>query len=195
MLNNKIDLVVIGISTGGPKALIPVLERIPVDSKAAYVVLQHIPEGFTKNLSERLNKKVPLNVVEAKDNDILKEGSLYIAKGGCQLRLRDFSNSYKIELNSDYYNSIHRPSIDYTLTTLSDCKIGKLMVVIMTGMGSDGTEGVRHLRSFKKFDVIAQDEATSKVFGMPKSIIINDLHDYILPLDSIADKIKDYLEE
>ncbi len=195
MFNNKINLVVIGISTGGPKALIPVLERIPADSNAAYVVLQHIPEGFTKNLAERLNKKVPLNVVEAKDNDILKVGSLYIAKGGCQLRLQDFNNSYKIELNSDYYHSIHRPSIDYTLTTLSNCRIGKLMVVIMTGMGADGTEGVKHLRACKSFDVIAQDEATSKVFGMPKSIITNDLHDYILPLDSIADKIIDYLEE
>lgn len=177
-------LVVIGASTGGPRALNTVLSGLPGDLGAAVAVVQHMPPAFTPSLARRLNENSPLMVQEAADGDRLGKGLALLAPGDYHLRL----GRRQVSLDQGAPRQHVRPSVDVTLETAADIHDGHVIAVVLTGMGRDGTEGAARVKACGG-RVIVQDEATCAVYGMPQSIAEAGLADWNLPLPEIAAKI------
>ncbi|MDP4179464.1 MAG: chemotaxis response regulator protein-glutamate methylesterase [Bacillota bacterium] len=183
-------IVAIGISTGGPKALRDVIPLIPANIPAAFLVVQHMPPGFTKSLAERLDSISNVRVKEAEDNEIIKAGSVYIAPGDYHMKVglnRD--RTLQIKLTKDPPYGAHRPSATVMMDSLSDTGLANLVGVIMTGMGGDGSEGAKRIKQENNGYIIAQDEKTSTVYGMPKVAVDLGIVDEIVPLNNITKKI------
>lgn len=181
-------IVAIGTSTGGPRALQNVLPNIPKDIDAAFVVVQHMPPGFTKSLANRLDSISEISVKEAQQNDILLPGHAYIAPGSQHMEVIKEGDKFMIELNQNPPVSGHRPSVDVLMDSLSKLGFADTIGVILTGMGSDGANGLKNLKNNKAY-IIAQDEESCVVFGMPKSTIKLGVVDKVLPIDDISDEI------
>lgn len=182
-------IVAIGTSTGGPKALQEIIPYLPKNIPASILIVQHMPPGFTKSLAERLNNISEMNVKEAEDNETLLAGWAYIAPGDYHLELKNEANLLKIKLTKTKPVSGHRPSVDVMMNSLARLNLGdKVISVIMTGMGSDGAEGIKNIKLSNGYTV-AQDEATCVVYGMPKSAISLGCIDKIVPLQDIAGTI------
>ncbi|MBP3889192.1 MAG: chemotaxis protein CheB [Cellulosilyticum sp.] len=185
-------IIAMGISTGGPKLLSQIIKSLDEELSATYIIVQHMPVGFTKNLAERLNLLTKLTVKEAEEGEQLKRGVVYIAPGGHQLKI---INALKpqIQLTDELPYKGHKPSVNVMLLSLSEIKncTKKMVAIIMTGMGCDGLEGVTELKKKYACKVIAQDQPSSTVFGMPKAIINAGLADYIVSGESISQKIKE----
>lgn len=181
-------IVAIGTSTGGPKALQYVIPNLPESLQASVLVVQHMPPGFTKSLAERMDGISHMRVKEAEHNDVLLPGWVYIAPGDYHLRVVRDGHGFKIKLGDDPPVTGHRPSVDAMMESLAELKSSEIIGVIMTGMGSDGAKGLKKLKEHRTF-VIAQDEETCVVFGMPKSAIKLEAVDKIVGLDDIADEI------
>ena len=180
------NILLIGTSTGGPKALQNVLLRLPRLEHTATLVVQHMPPSFTSSLANRLHQLTPHDVVEAKDGELIKGGTVYIAPGGYHMALKGLhSNKLAIHLHQDAPRGGHRPSVDVLFESASFLTTYNLVSVVMTGMGKDGTEGLKKLTQQRKVYSIAEDESTCVVYGMPRSIVDNQLADAILPLDQI----------
>lgn len=187
---NRIDkIVAIGTSTGGPRALQSVIPRIPGNINASFIVVQHMPPGFTKSLAERMNTLSELSVKEAEHGDVLKQGWVYIAPGDHHLKLKKSGQEWIIQLSQDELVSGHRPSVDAMMYSIADNKIGNVVGVIMTGMGADGAKGLARVKQENKGFVIAQDEESCVVFGMPKSTIQLGVVDRVVTLNDIANEI------
>lgn len=186
-------LIAIGISTGGPRALSSIMPMFPADIPAAVMVVQHMPEGFTKSLANRLNEISCLSVKEAADNDVLEAGNVYIAPGSHHLTLKSEGGKTRIALSDQPPIGGFRPSVDVMMRSIAESDITNIIAVIMTGMGSDGTKGLIELRKRKKPYVIAQDESTSIVFGMPKVAIESGVVDDVAPLMEIPNRIMKYM--
>jgi two-component system chemotaxis response regulator CheB len=183
------EVVLIGVSTGGPAALVRLLPPIPKDIGVPIVVVQHMPPVFTQSLAESLASKCSLQVREATDGEKLEAGTVLIAPGGRQLRLAvGADGAPRTQITDDPPENNCRPAVDYLFRSAANHLPGRAMAVILTGMGSDGTLGLRLLRRHGCFS-IAQDEATSVVFGMPKAAIEAGLVDAVLPIDAIATRI------
>lgn len=183
-------IIAIGTSTGGPKALNTVITALDTGLSAAYIVVQHMPTGFTKSLANRLDELSQLSVKEAEHREIIKKGTVYIAPGGKQLTVTN-SRKHEITLSDDMPYKGHRPSVNIMYKSLAELKSKKkIIVVIMTGMGSDGLEGVQLLKQRVQVKVIAQNEATSVVYGMPKVVVDGGYADYVVPLNQVAETIK-----
>lgn len=189
-------IVAMGISTGGPKLLSHLIHSLDEGLSATYVIIQHMPAGFTKNLAERLNSLTKLQVKEAVDGEYLKRGVIYIAPGGYQLKIVN-SMRPQIKLTDELPYKGHKPSVNVMLTALANLKScsKKMIAVIMTGMGSDGLEGVTELKKKYGCKVIAQDQISSTVFGMPKAVINAGLADFIVGGANISQKIKEIVGE
>ncbi len=186
----KSEIVAIGISTGGPNALTQMLPQLPGDLGIPVIIVQHMPPLFTKSLAQSLDKKCALSVKEAEDGEILKNNVVYIAPGGKQTKLiasNDGKNRL-IKITDDPPENSCKPSADYLFRSVGDYYVGRSTAVIMTGMGSDGTKGLEILKSKGSF-VIAQNEETCVVYGMPKAPIEAGLADLIAPLHRIAEEI------
>ncbi|HHV29888.1 protein-glutamate methylesterase/protein-glutamine glutaminase [Acetivibrio mesophilus] len=184
------NIVVIGTSTGGPRALQDVVPLFPANVDAAFLVVQHMPEGFTKSLADRLDALSSVKVKEAEDNDILENSHVYIAPGDYHMLLEKTGNDlFKIKLSKDPPIGGHRPSVDVMMESVSNTGFGNIVGVIMTGMGRDGTEGVKKLKSVNNAHIIAQDESTCVVFGMPRVAITTGAVDVVVPLKEIANEI------
>ncbi len=187
---SKSEIVAIGISTGGPNALTQMLPKLPGDLGVPVVIVQHMPPVFTKSLATSLNAKCALTVKEAEDREPLQNNTVYIAPGGKQMKLvasADGTNR-QIKITQDPPENACRPSADYLFRSVGDYYVGRTTAVIMTGMGSDGTKGLQILNQ-KGATIIAQDESSCVVFGMPKAPIESGLADVIAPLNKIADEI------
>jgi two-component system chemotaxis response regulator CheB len=183
------ELVLIGVSTGGPVALVRLLPLLPKDLGVPIAVVQHMPPLFTQSLAESLSAKCSLTVREAVDGDRLEAGLVLIAPGGRQMRLVALPDgSGRVQVTDDPPENNCKPAVDYMFRSAAHTFPGRSMAVILTGMGNDGTLGLRLLRRHGCF-TIAQDEATSVVFGMPKSAIEAGVVDVVLPLDAIAGRI------
>lgn len=184
-------IVAMGISTGGPKLLSQIVQSLDEDISATYIIVQHMPPGFTKTLAERLNTMTKLTVKEAVNNEMLKKGVVYIAPGGKQLKINNADNPYIVITDEQPYKG-HRPSVNVMMNALAKLKgcHKKYIAIIMTGMGSDGLEGIMNLKKNKTCTVIAQDESTCTVYGMPKAIINAGLADYICQGHEITKMIK-----
>ncbi|SKA86106.1 two-component system, chemotaxis family, response regulator CheB [Caloramator quimbayensis] len=182
----KIDSVLLGASTGGPRVLYDIITKFPKDLGVPVLVVQHMPQGFTKAFAERLDKNSSLKVVEAKDGEQIQKNTVYIAPGGYHMLVRDG----KIVL--DLSPSIHgvRPAVDKLFISAGEYYKGNTLCSIFTGMGKDGAQGVKFIKSLGGY-VISQDEETSIVYGMPKAAFETGCVDEILPDYKIAEKIID----
>jgi two-component system chemotaxis response regulator CheB len=177
--------VLIGVSTGGPNALARVIPALPADFEVPVVVVQHMPETFTRSLAASLDAKSNLRVKEASDGEPIVRGTVYIAPGGQQLRLVEATGRRVVQLTDDPPEQNCKPSVDYLFRSVSHHARRGVVGVILTGMGNDGTLGSRLLKR-SGATILAQDEATSVVFGMPKAAIDAGVVDKVCPLDGIA---------
>ncbi len=183
-------IVAIASSTGGPSALRSVIEKLPANLNAPVLIVQHMPAGFTASLADRLNDLSAINVKEAEDNEILQSGHVYIAKGGSHMKVRTGSDGrVYITFSDEPTREGVRPCANYMYESLSTTKYDEILCVVMTGMGADGTKGIQFLKEQKKVHVIAQNQETCAVYGMPKSIVGAGLADQVEPLELIAQEI------
>ena len=184
------EIIAIGISTGGPNALGQMLPMLPGNLGVPVLVVQHMPPVFTKSLAASLDKKCGLTVKEAEEGEAIKANIVYIAPGGKQMKLvADAGGTHRrVRITNDPPENSCKPSADYMFRSIADYYVGRTTAVIMTGMGSDGTKGLEILKR-KGAYVIAQDEATCVVYGMPKAPTESGLVDCVAPLGRIADEI------
>ncbi len=183
--NKKIDAVVIGASTGGPKALQQVLTKLPANLNVPVFVVQHMPEGFTKVFAERLNKVCNLNVTEAEDGMSINRNTIYIAKGGSHMII---DSSIRVSLNKEPSIWGVRPAVDKLFESASKVYGGNLLSVVLTGMGKDGAEGSKRIKDCGGI-TISEDKSTCTIYGMPKAAYETGKIDLVLPLDQICKKI------
>ncbi len=181
-------LLVIGSSTGGPGALLEVLRGIPADYPFPVLLVQHMMPEFTRSLAERLDAAVPLPVQEASEGDPLRPGFALIAPGGRHMLV---GRKLTIQLNDDPPRNGVRPAVDSTLESVAPLFRTRLVVAILTGMGRDGADGAVAVKA-RGGHVIAQDEATCVVYGMPKAVVDVGAADRILPIEGIGDYIDRY---
>jgi len=191
IINNsksKPEIVVLGISTGGPQALGRMLPDLPADLAAPVLIVQHMPPMFTKSLADDLDKKCPLKVCEAQQAQVVLPGNIYIAPGGKQMKIRTDMNKVLIQITDDPPENSCRPSVDYLFRSAAQIFAGKTLAVIMTGMGNDGALGCRLLKR-QGASIMVQNEESCVVYGMPKLPTEEGLADMVAPLDQIAQEI------
>ena len=184
---NKI--VAIASSTGGPKALQQVIPKLPKDLAAPVLLVQHMPPGFTKSLAERLDMLSEIKVKEAEDGDTLQNGCVYIAAGGRHMKVERSGVVCRIVFSDEPTREGVRPCANYMYESLMDSCYDEVACVILTGMGADGTAGIKNLETKKKIHIIAQDADTCAVYGMPKSIAATGLVNEVLPIEKVAEAI------
>ena len=182
-------IVAIASSTGGPKALQSVIPRLPANLNAPVLLVQHMPKGFTASLAERLNDISQVKVKEAREGDELVTGTVYLAMGGMHMNVRNNGGKYTIHYSDEPAREGVKPCANYMYESLSDSQFDEVVCVVMTGMGADGTVGIKNLEAKKKVHVIAQDQETCVVYGMPKSVVNAGLSDQVVPLDQLAQEI------
>ncbi|MCI5640921.1 MAG: chemotaxis-specific protein-glutamate methyltransferase CheB [Lachnospiraceae bacterium] len=182
-------IIALACSTGGPKALQSVIPKLPADLDAAIVLVQHMPEGFTGSLAKRLDELSAVHVKEAADGDILEKGTVYIAKGGYQMKVVEKGKQHSLAVVHEAPRNALRPCADIMYESLMRSSFDEITCVVMTGMGADGTQGILQLEKTNKIYVIAQDEASSIVYGMPKAIAQADAVDEVVTLGQIAESI------
>lgn len=187
--SGKNVLVALACSTGGPKALQEVIPYLPKNLAAPMVIVQHMPKGFTASLAGRLNELSQISVKEAEEGDVLEAGKVYIAKGGRQLKIQRSGKDYVIIEADEPARGGLKPCADIMYESLADSDFDEIVCVVLTGMGADGSSGISGLSKKRKVYVIAQDEASSIVYGMPKMIKMTGLTDEVLDLGQIADAI------
>lgn len=187
-VSRKPDMVLIGVSTGGPNALARLLPGIPKDIGVPILIVQHMPPIFTASLAESLAAKCGIRVREARAGEALEANTAYIAPGGRQMRIASGGGSAVIQVTDDPPENNCRPAVDYLFRSAANQFPGRSMAVILTGMGSDGVLGLRLLKRHG-CHVIAQDEASCVVYGMPRAAVDAGVVDTVLPLDQIARRI------
>jgi two-component system chemotaxis response regulator CheB len=179
----KNDLfIVIGASTGGPRALRRVLSELPADLPAAVTVVQHMPPGFTRALAQRLDESSPLTVREAAHGDRLARGLALLAPGGSHLRC---NGRRQVSLDQGPRCNGVRPALDVSMESAAVHHGSAVIGVVLTGMGSDGRAGARRIKAAGG-RVIAEHESTSVVYGMPRSVVEAGLADRVTPLPEVA---------
>lgn len=183
-------IIAIGVSTGGPNALARMLPEIPADIGVPVVIVQHMPPLFTQSLANSLNSKCAIEVHEARNGEPLRANVAYIAPGGKQMKIVAGADGQQrvIKITDDPPLNNCKPSVDYLFRSVADHYVGRATGVIMTGMGSDGTQGLAQMKR-NGATVIAQDESSCVVFGMPKEPIESGLADVVAPLERIAAEI------
>ncbi|AHH03399.1 Protein-glutamate methylesterase [Borrelia nietonii YOR] len=187
--NRKFEIVVIGISTGGPAALKEILPEIPKNFPVPIIIVQHMPKGFTAEFARNLNNICNLAVKETSNKEILQKGFIYISSGGYHTRINKINENYQIEVFDGPNVNGHKPSIGVLFKSISENVKEKAIALIMTGMGSDGS---REIGGIKKAGglTIAQDEQSSVVFGMPKIAIEENNVDYIVSISHVVKLLK-----
>lgn len=180
-------LIVVGASTGGTVALKSFLEELPIDTPGV-VIVQHMPEKFTAAFAKRLNETCKVTVKEAENNESVLRGTVLIAPGNMHVLLKRSGSRYYVELKDGPLVSRHRPSVDVLFRSTARYAGKNAVGVIMTGMGDDGSEGLKEMKDAGSY-TIAQDEKSCVVFGMPGEAIKRDAQCIILPLDKIASHI------
>ncbi|MFW5991618.1 MAG: protein-glutamate methylesterase/protein-glutamine glutaminase [Halanaerobiaceae bacterium] len=187
---SKFPLVIIGTSSGGPKALKAMLPVFPADFPAAITIVQHMPAGFTASLAKRLNHDSCIAVKEAAHHDSLQPGLALLAPGDYHMEI---NNERKVILNQDPHKWSVRPSVDYLLSSAAKNYNDKIIGVILTGMGCDGSEGMKAIKSEGGYGIV-EDKSTALVYGMPGCTIKAGAYDEILPLHQIPFKIIELVE-
>lgn len=183
-------LVAMACSTGGPKALQDVIPKLPANLDAAVLLVQHMPVGFTYSLSARLDELSQIHVKEAEDGEVLCKGTVYIAKGGSQMRVIEKNRrEYVLSVREEEARNGLKPCADIMYESLRESSFDDITCVVMTGMGADGTKGILQLEKTNKIYVIAQNEESCIVYGMPKVVTESGVVDEVQDLNLIADAI------
>lgn len=189
---SKVDLVVVGVSTGGPNALGIMVPALPKDIPCPILLVQHMPPIFTASLADHLAKKSSIYVKEAIANENIVPGTVFIAPGGKHLVIKKNPSNpshYVTALNDDPPVNSCRPAVDVLFKSVADTFQGSVLAVILTGMGEDGANGVAALKN-KKCYCISQSEKSCVVYGMPRAIEERHLADEVVPLQEVAGRIE-----
>lgn len=181
-------LVVVGASTGGPPALQTFLQTLPRHLPVAYLVAQHMPENFTRAFSDRLNRYTGLEVSEARGGELVEPGRVFVAPGGQNLKVVRQGAVLKTEVEDVEPGAKYVPSIDAMFRSAAEIMGGRTMGILLTGMGSDGREGIRAIKQAGG-RTVAESEETAVIFGMPKEAIDSGGVDVVLRLDEIAGEV------
>ena len=185
--HSRTHVLAIGASTGGPEAIKRVLSALPADAPPTLIV-QHMPEGFTRAFAARLDRECPMRVREARSGDRLEAGLALVAPGGRHLVLQDLGQGPHVCVVDGPLVSRHRPSVDMLFESVA-ATIGPLAIgIVLTGMGDDGARGMELLKRSGAY-TLAQDEASSVVFGMPKAAIDKGAVDKVAPIDRIGEAV------
>ncbi|MDD4601074.1 MAG: chemotaxis response regulator protein-glutamate methylesterase [Negativicutes bacterium] len=182
------QIVAIGTSTGGPRALQEIITRLPGNFPCGIVIVQHMPPGFTKSLADRLNSLSSITVKEAEHNDTIQPGVALIAPGDSHMTVERQGNKRVVHLNQNPPVNGHRPAVDPLFESVAQCYGKRALGVILTGMGHDGAKGIQVIKRQQGY-TIAEDQSTAVVFWMPKSAIELGVIDKIVPLPSVAAEI------
>lgn len=185
-------IVVIGASTGGPKIVLQIMRALPEDLPAAFLIVQHFPEGFTQSFAERISWESRLKAKEAQDGDVISASKAYVAAAGFHMVIEKkttaLGNELVLRLNKNPQVNFVRPSVTVTMDSAAQVFCPDVIGVILTGMGKDGLEGARAIKE-RGGKIFAQDQSTSTIFGMPKAVINGGLADKVLPATEIASEI------
>lgn len=181
-------VVALGTSTGGPQSLQKVIPLLPADLGVPVVVTQHMPPNFTQSLATRLNTLSKVEVVEAQGKEKLEPNVVYIAKGGYHLKFQKVGASVYTELSTEPSNVFNIPGVDVMVDSIAEIYGKECLGVIMTGMGSDGCKGLKNLKNMGG-TIIAQNEPSCIVYGMPRAVVDAGIADEIVPLEEIAARI------
>jgi two-component system chemotaxis response regulator CheB len=184
----RIDILAVGCSTGGPEALTSVLTRMPADLPVPVVVVQHMPPVFTRLFAERLDRSSKLTVHEAVDGMTLTPGHVYVAPGDKHLEVVRKGTLIRTHLQEGPPENFCRPAVDVLFRSVASVYRGSALGLVLTGMGQDGKRGAELLRE-NGSRVVVQDEATSVVWGMPGAVAGAGLAESILPLDQIGSAV------
>lgn len=184
-VTDRIDAVLIGASTGGPKALYTVITKLPGDLGVPVFVVQHMPAGFTKAFADRLNLNSRLKVVEAADGDAILKNTVYIAPGGYHMEIR---NDKRIHLNTEPAIWGVRPAVDKLFISASRVYGPNIVSAVLTGMGKDGAQGTIEVKKAGGI-TLAEDKSTCVIYGMPKAAFETGMVDAVYPVDSMPEKI------
>lgn len=184
------SIIGIGISTGGPKALAVMMPMLTTKLNVPVLVVQHMPPIFTKSLAKSLDAKCSLEVKEAENGEPLRPNTVFIAPGGSQMKIVAGADgrTRNIKITDDPPENSCKPSVDYLFRSIAEHYVGRATAVIMTGMGSDGTKGLEHIKKNGGV-IIAQDKDSCTVYGMPKEPIESGMADIVVPLQHIAEEI------
>ena len=185
-LSGKVEILVIGASTGGPVALTDIITRLPENFPLPILIVQHMPENFTKVFAERLHKQSKLSVKEAEHRDKLKAGTVLVAPGGKQLMLDRGGDCVKIISGDDRVN--YKPSVDILFASAAQVMGNKVLGLVLTGMGADGCDGARLLKD-KGSQIWTQDEGSCVVYGMPAAVAKAGLTDMVLPIEDFSEEL------
>jgi two-component system chemotaxis response regulator CheB len=183
----RADVIVIATSTGGPPALQAIVPRLPKALPSAVIVVQHMPPGFTRSLAERLDARSGLRVREA-EQDQVEPGSVLVAPAGIHMRVRRRGQLVKVELDEEPRSALHRPSADVLMASVARVYGSRALGVVLTGMGSDGVEGLRAIRTAGGRS-LAESEETCVIYGMPKAAVEAGVVERSVPLHDMAEAI------
>ena len=184
--------VVVGVSTGGPPALATLMPMLPPDFRQPILIVQHMPPVFTRLLAERLQTLTKLRVREAAEGMLVEPGNVYIAPGDYHMKVVRKGNGVLITLDQAEPENSCRPAVDVLFRSAADVWGGGAMSVILTGMGRDGLRGIERLRALGSY-VVAQDEASSVVWGMPGAVVTAGLADSVVDLSCVVPEIQRHL--
>jgi len=191
MIKTTDKIIAIGASTGGTEALKDVITRMPVNSPGI-IIVQHMPEGFTKAFADRLDALSAMNVLEAKDGDSVIPGRVLIAPGHSHMMMRRSGARYYVEVKPGPLVLRHRPSVEVLFSSVAKYAGANAIGVMLTGMGGDGAGGMLEMKKAGAFN-IAQDEKSCVVFGMPKEAIKLGGVDKVVPLSNVPEMILAHL--
>lgn len=184
--SHSVDLVVIGISTGGPQALKRLIPQLPEDFPVPVVMVMHMPVGYTEMYAAKLNEQSQLEVREAAEGDEVKAGRVFLAQAGRHLTFkRDASGKVVTHLDAKPFDSLHRPSVDVMFKSAAEVYGNRVLGVVMTGMGSDGKQGAAWIKS-QGGVVFTEAESSCVVYGMPSVVMEAGLSDKSIALDDMA---------
>ncbi len=182
------DIVAIGVSTGGPPAVQKILAELPADFPACILIAQHMPKTFTGPFAKRLDQASPLDVKEAAPGDVVKPGKVFVSPGGSHLKIRQRVTHIDVVVDSEPADALYKPSANELIGSVAQAVGKRGLGVILTGMGSDGREGIRMLKE-RGGVTLAQSDKTCVVYGMPKAVVDAGLADQIVDLDDMPSAI------
>jgi len=187
----KYEVVAIGASTGGPPALQKILSQLPGDLPFSLLISQHMPAGFTKTFAERLNRMLPFEVIEATDGVVVRPNQVIVAPGGMNMITVQMKDQIVVRLKAPSKDDKYIPSVNAMLNSVARVYGSRSLAVILTGMGNDGSQGVRKIKEAGGA-VLAEAEESSVVYGMPREAIATGVVDKIVHLDQMASKILEF---
>ncbi|MEQ9365946.1 MAG: CheB methylesterase domain-containing protein [Leptospirales bacterium] len=187
-LSGRFDLCAIGVSAGGPRALGKLLDLLPGSLNGGIIIAQHMPQGFTAQLAQSLNKSARLEVLEARDGMNVERGTVFLAPGGKHTTVRRRGDRIYLRVEDGPPHNHCQPSIDLLFRSLAQVIPTRTLAILMTGMGADGCEGLRELKAARAYS-LAQNEASCTIFGIPARAIEAGLIDEVLSIEGLADRV------